>query len=115
MIDVCFFIPLQSCDLDLEKEVHSLKQAAPFLIFSGEPGTESAQYFVVCEQNLLCESKSVVDSILDLVATYYVFDIVYPKAIAPVIMFFHTYIFGLKNNQTVPPSTAKLVDNLSRM
>ncbi len=97
------------------KEVHSLKQAAPFLVFSGEPGTESAQYFVACEQNLLCESKSVLDSIVDLIATYYVFDIAYPKAIAPVIMFIQSYVFGLKDSQVVPTSTAKLVANLSKM
>lgn len=110
-----FFTFLQRTDVDLNSEVHSLKQAAPFLVYLGEPGYESAQYFIACEQTVLCESKSVLDSFIDLIATYYVFNIAYPRAISPILIFLQHFVFDLVDSQDVPSTTSKLITNLSKL
>lgn len=40
---------LQSCDVELEEEVRSIGQAAPYIAITGEAGSENAQYFTCCE------------------------------------------------------------------
>ena len=49
--------------------------------------------FVYCEQSVLTESKTVRDAIIDLIATYYVFGIAYPKTISAIMLFCFSIVF----------------------
>ena len=73
-----------------------VKQAAPYIMVTGKPGTETAQYFIVSESSAGTESKGMKDAVLDLMATYYVFDIAYPTALVPLHIFFNTMFVALK-------------------
>ena len=106
---------MQSCDVDLDAETKKIKQAAPYIMVTGKPGTETAQYFIVSESSAGTESKGMKDAVLDLMATYYVFDIAYPTALVPLHIFFQHYVCGIKDQQPVPNSTAKLISNLSKL
>ena len=61
----------------------------PFIAVTGKAGTEAAQYFIICENSVLLESKSLRDAFVDLIATYYVFDIAYPRSVAGSCYFFN--------------------------
>ena len=99
------------CDIDLDTEVSKIEQSAPFLVWTGTAEDENAQFYVCCEQSVLTESKTVRDVIIDLMATYYVFDIVYQSNNA----FFPAYCFKLQDKQVLPATTSKLVSNLSKL
>ena len=92
-----------------------IKQKAPFILVCGEPGGETTQYFVCGEINIICESKSFLDAVLDLICTYYVFDIIYPKALSGVLLFFQQSVFELKNDQTPPLCFVRLLKNISSL
>ena len=77
----------------LDTEVSKIEQSAPFLVWTGTAGDENAQFYVCCEQSVLTESKTVRDAVIDLMATYYVFDIAYPKTVCAMMLFFSTYCF----------------------
>lgn len=112
----CIFIKkFEACDVDLDGEVNKITQSAPYIIQTGTAGTENAQYFIACEQMILCESKSNQDSIIDLIATYYTFNICYPKAISGILLFFQHYVFDLKDAQPLPSCTLKLVNCLNKI
>ena len=64
-----------------------MTQTAPCIIQIGIAGVESAQFLVACEQEVLWESKSLKDAIIDLYAAYYVFDIAYPTGGLGVFIF----------------------------
>ena len=81
----------------------------------GMPGDDNAQFFVCCEQSVLVESKTVKDSIVDLIGTYFVFDITYPKPLSAILLFFQHFVFNLKDSQTLPMATSKMVSNLSKI
>ena len=106
---------MQSCDVDLESETRKTKQAAPYIAVTGKPGTEAAQYFIVAECSPGTESKTMKDAVIDLIATYYVFDIAYPTGLVPLNIFFQHYVFGIKNQQPLPASTARLISNLEKL
>lgn len=105
----------QTCDVDLNNEVAQIPQAAPFVTITGKPGEENAQYYVCAENGVLVESKSIRAVIIDLLATYYVFDLSYPKTISAFLLFFQHIIFELKDSQAFPATAAKLVANLNKV
>lgn len=99
----------------MDGEVSKIEQSAPFVVWTGTVGDENAQFYICCEQSILLESKTVRDAIIDLVATYYVFDIAYPKSISAIMLFFQHMVFEIKDKQVLPVTTSKLVSNLSKL
>ena len=55
------------------------------------------------------------DAIIDLMATYYVFDIAYPKTISAIMLFSQHSVFKLLDKQVLPGTTSKLDSNLSKL
>lgn len=56
---------LQTYDVDIEQAVSEDKQAEPYIAVTGMPGAESTQYFTICENAILLESKSLHDAFVD--------------------------------------------------
>ena len=106
---------MQACDIALDKEVQKIPQSAPFIVVTGSPGLEQTQYFIACEQSIFCESKSVRDAVIDLMATYYVCNIAYLRGLNAILLFLQHTVFELKDSQALPQSTAKLVNNLLKV
>ena len=76
-----------------------IDQSAPILVFTGQAGNETAQFYVCCEQGVLLEAKTVKDAIIDLTAAYYVFDITYPRVLMAFYFFFNTSYLVLETNK----------------
>ena len=53
-------------------------QSAPFIALTGVYDDSTIQYFICAEEAIYLEAKTLTDAITDLVATYFVFNIVYP-------------------------------------
>ncbi len=82
---------------------------------TGTSGSEAAQYYVAAECAIITESISLRDATIDLISSYYVFDVEYPKVFMPLYIFFQHFVFGLKDGQKVPPSALKLASNIGKM
>lgn len=102
-------------DVDLDEEVGRIEQTAPFIALTGKPGEEGAQYFIACEKAIFCESKSLLDAVIDLLAVYYVCDIQYPSGTNAIMVFLQHTIFDLKDCQPLPTPTSKLINNLEKL
>lgn len=104
---------LQETDIDLDEEVKSIQQSEPCIITLGLAGDPNYQIFICAEKEVVLESKTLRDALVDIIATYYVFNIKYPKGLMAIFLFFQNYVFGLKDKETaVPNTTANLVKNL---
>ena len=101
--------------MDLDGEISDISQSEPFLLVTDIPGTDSSQVFVCCERRIFLESKSMSDSLLDLIATYFVFDIAYPKYINAILIFLQHFVMDLPDKQPVPSTTSKLIGNLQKL
>lgn len=99
----------------MEKEISEIHQSAPYLVITGLLDSENCQFFVCSEQNIVLESKSVQDAIIDLMATYFVFDVVYPKPLNTILVFLQHYVFELKDDQPEPVATVKLIGSLQKV
>ena len=106
---------LQCCDVDIDSEVSSVTQSESFLLLTGQPGTENCQVFICCEAELYIESKSIKDALIDLILTYFVFDIVYPKNFRNVLLFIQHFVFDLPDQQPVSSALSTFVTNLQKL
>lgn len=96
----------------MDSELSEITQSEPLLLVTSEPGTESSQVFVCCEGEIYIESKSVKDALLDLISTYFVYGIVYPKPLRNILIFLQHFVFDFLNEQSVPSAVSTLIGNL---
>lgn len=90
--------------------------AAPFIIVTGTPGTEEAQYHIMCERSVQLELKSFLDALIDILALYYTFDICCSKPIDAIMLFLEIFVFRtVKPHVPQPAATARLINNLHKL
>ena len=77
--------------------------------------SEGQQYFIVIEKALLAESSSLPTAIVDLVASYFVFDIIYPQPLYAVLIFIQHFVLQIIDKQKVPQSVNVLHSSLVKI
>ena len=92
---------------DIDTSIQRIQQAEPYILLT--LGEGSFQFFIVAENQIFCESSSLVDAIKDMFATYFVFDIQYPKPTNPVLTFLQRFVLDIKDLQPIPASVTRLV------
>jgi len=98
--------------VDLEEEISKIEQSEPFV---SKPGTETSQIFVCCEKQIYLESKSMRDALVDMMSTYFVFNISYPRSLHGILIFLQHHVFNLVDQQTVPVIAKTLLGNLQKL
>ena len=71
------------------------------------------QYHIYIESDCLLSAHTQGDALADLICTYFVFDIAYPKSVYALFTVFQHYVLGLKDNHKVTPSASSLCSSLS--
>ena len=94
------------------QEISATEQAALCIVITGIAGDENAQFYVCAEQH---ESSTMRDAVLDLVVSYFVFDISYPKSLSAILIFIQHQIFGMGDSQSIPMAAAKLMGNIKKL
>ena len=94
---------------DLDEEVKGLP---PFPQVVMVKHTDAAQYFITVEQMVLTESDCLKGAIVDLISTYFTFDIVYPQPLKALLLFLQHYVLGIADKQRVPNNVLILVGSL---
>ena len=97
------------------QEISAIEQAAPYIVITGVAGDENAQFYVYAEQQIVVESSTMRDAVLDLVASYFVFDISYPKSLSAILIFIQHQIFVMGDSQSIPIAAAKLMGNIKKL
>ena len=90
ILSYCF----QTCDVNLKQEVEKISHNSPYIVTTGKPGNENAQYFVCGEKMVLIESKSFLDCVIDLFCCFFVFDMVYPESLTGIFFLFRSLYLG---------------------
>ena len=101
--------------MDLEDEISEMEQSEPYITVTSKPGTDTSQIFLCCESQIFIESKSMRDAMIEMMSTYFVFDIVYPKSLYGVLIFLQHHVFNLQDQQTVPSTVKTLLANLQKL
>ena len=105
----CVLLAQEATDADEEAE--RLGRKEPFVMICET--NESCEYIVYVEKECLIFTKSVVDAVADLICAYFVFDLVYPRNIYPLLVFFQHTMMGIKDVEKLPTSVMTLLTSLS--
>lgn len=93
----------------LLKEVASLPRVAAFV------RDESIQYFIVVEQTVLCQVRSLQYALFLAFSSYYVFHLEYPKPIKNVMFFFQDYILSYPNSLRRPATYLATASDIKKL
>lgn len=86
--------------MNLSNEVQKLPAAPVIVVLTSL--ADSKQYFVVAEKEVLLESVDMRTAMVDLIATYFTFDIAYPKPLYSLLLFIQHHIFSVVDSQPQP-------------
>ena len=98
---------------DAEKVCNSVP--IPYIVFTGNPGCDNSQFFVSYDRIFICECQSLQDAFIDLIATYQVFNVTYPQALAGILLFFQHIIFEMRDKQPYPVILFKFVNKIQKL
>lgn len=82
----------------------------PYVLQCGRQGDDDQQFFVICESQVILEVSTLTDAIVALFASYYVFDIEYPKACLNTLHFIERFILKLPGTQVAKASLGTISD-----
>ena len=63
------FFVLQTCG-EIDVRVASERHSSPFILVTGTPGEECAQYFICSEKRILLETRRMKEAVLNLMSVF---------------------------------------------
>ena len=96
---------------EVEEEIQAIPLRAPSILMTET--SEATTYDIIVEGASLAQSTDLNTALM--LSAYFVFDIAYPLAIVPILIFFQHYVFGLKDRQKTPVSVATTVGTMRRL
>ena len=77
-------------------------------------GDESTQFFIVCEQKVICKATSLQVALFLMFSSYYVFNLQYPKQVRNVFFFFQDYVLSQPDSFKRPTPYISVVSDIKR-
>lgn len=95
---------------DVDSEAWKLKRNEPYIMITKTD--EAEDYSVIVESKHLISTTSFKDALLNLMSTYYTFDISYPKSNYPLLIFIQYFILHLHDQQKLPTTVSMMYTKL---
>lgn len=73
---------------------------------------EMIEYHIYVEHVCLVTTHALADALVDVICTYFIFDISYPKPMYPLLILLQHFVFGFVDHQKVPTSVVALCSSL---
>lgn len=102
----------QNCD-DPSVVGQRIKINSPYILASST--AEEVSFHIMVERESISEVSTFKSSLIHLIASYFIFDIAYPKQWYATFIFLQHHLFGLTDKQRVPPNLIEMVTILKRM
>lgn len=64
--------------------------------------SDKFQFFILAEKQVISESNNICLAIVDMIATYFTFNMSYPDPLYSLLLFVQHYILDIKDDQSVP-------------
>ena len=100
-------------DCDISDAIESVEENHGYLAVL--IGDSSIQVFLAAERCLLGTTNNDFSIIVSLISIYYAFNIVYPKSILPILIFFQHIVLNIIDKQKVPDIVNRIVSSLERI
>lgn len=99
-------------DENLDERAMSLSENHPYL--GVVIGGTSLQVYVIVERTVL-ETVEVSSALSGLIATYFSFNMSYPKGLYPLLIFIQHFLLGIKDKQVTPITLTKFLSSVDKI
>lgn len=76
---------------------------------------EESSFFVIVEDEVVCELNDFCTALIHLIGAYFIFDIVYPNVMRSLLLFIQHYVFLLNDSQKESSCLIEIVSSLKSM
>ena len=97
--------------VDIEEETEKLGRKEPYILLS--ESDETTKYHIIVENTCMVTTHTLPDALVNIICTYFIFDMAYPKQMYPLLIFLQHFVFNLKDRQKVPTSVTALCSSIS--
>ncbi len=81
----------------------SIATVAPCIaIMKSDADADKYQFFIIAEKQVVCESDNFGIALVDVIATYFTFNMSYPDTLYPLLLFIQHHALAIKDDQSVP-------------
>ena len=84
----------------MDEEVHKLKSKEPFIFVADSD--DITDYFIYVESQFLVITSTLEDALANLICGCFVFAIVYPRPMYPLLILLKNTLMGIKNSLKLP-------------
>ena len=95
----------------MDDEVQKLKRKEPFIVVADSD--DITEYFIYVESQFLVSTTTLEDALANLICAYFVFDIVYPRPMYPLLILLQNTLMGIKDSQKLPTSVCTPLTSIS--
>lgn len=95
---------------NLEEQIQAVKVNYPYIAVVTMDA--AMNIFIVAEQVVICKAASISVATKLLLASFYVFNIEYPKLLGGVLYFFEYYLYNIRSRKNLPISVIQLCNSL---
>ena len=95
----------------VDEEVHKQNRNEPFIVVVDSD--DITEYIVYVESQFLVCTSNLGDALANLMCAYFVFDIIYPRPLYPLLIFIQNTAMGIKDSQKLPTSVCTLLTSIS--
>ena len=99
-------------DQNLDETAMALSENHPYLGLV--LGGTSLELYLIVERHVL-EAVEASSVFTGLIASYYTFNMTYPKQVYPVLIFIQQFLLGIQDKQPLPISLTKLLSSLDKI
>ena len=72
------------------------------------------EYYIICEQEVLCTTSSFCDALFLLFASYYTFNLEYPKQVQNILFFLQDHVLSFPDNLSRPINYVTVVTDVKK-
>ena len=101
---------MQGCN-DVDEHVAANGRQEPYIVATETDDT--MEFYIYIESEFLLSVGSLGDALANLICTYFVFNIAYPKEMYAMLIFLQHFVLAIKDSQKVPTAVSALCSSLS--
>ena len=90
-------------------------QKSPFIGAVGKDVLNISKYNIIVEKQVLATVPDFRKSLVGLIATYYTFNIQYPKEVMNTLLFIEKYLTGISSGPRVTPATLQTISAIDKL
>ena len=100
--------------MNIEESIKEITIDAPIILAFGSTTEDISDFKLIIERNNIITMPTLMTAVNCCISAYYIFNISYPRAIAPIMMLLENLVYKIKPSRKLPISLLTTIDSIER-